>query len=60
MSKKSTFRLVLVAMMIVLPLLTSCAAPTPQVVEKVVTQVVEFRSKSRRPLFRRSRFPKRS
>lgn len=41
MTKQRTFRLVLVAMMIVLPLLTSCAAPTPQVVEKVVTQVVE-------------------
>ena len=41
MITQRTFRLVLVAMMIVLPLLTSCAAPTPQVVEKVVTQVVE-------------------
>jgi len=41
MTTQRTFRLVLVAMMIVLPLLTSCAAPTPQVVEKVVTQVVE-------------------
>jgi multiple sugar transport system substrate-binding protein len=41
MSKKITFQLVLVSLMIVLPLLTSCVAPTPQVVEKVVTQVVE-------------------
>lgn len=41
MSKKITFRLVLISLMIVLPLLTSCAAPAPQVVEKVVTQIVE-------------------
>ena len=41
MSKKNTFQLILVSLMIVLPLLTSCAAPAPQVVEKVVTQMVE-------------------
>ena len=40
MSKKNTFQLILVSLMIVLPLLTSCAAPAPQVVEKVVTQIV--------------------
>lgn len=41
MSKRIAFQLVLVSLMIALPLLASCAAPAPQVVEKVVTKEVE-------------------
>lgn len=55
MTKHVTFRLVLVSLMIVLPLLTSCAAPAPapaapQVVEKVVTQVVEKQVEVEKPV----------
>lgn len=41
MSKRIALQLVLVSLMIALPLLASCAAPAPQVVEKVVTKEVE-------------------
>ena len=56
MSRTKALRLVLVSLMIVLPLLTSCAAPTPaaaptpQVVEKVVTQVVEKQVEVEKPV----------
>jgi multiple sugar transport system substrate-binding protein len=55
MSKHVTFRLVLVSLMIVLPLLAACAAPPPapaepQVVEKVVTQIVEKQVEVEKPV----------
>ena len=58
MTTQRTFRLVLVAMMIVLPLLTSCAAPTPQVVEKVVTQVVEVEKQVEKTVVQTVEVPK--